>query len=74
MVFIALVSRNYVFCSVKMEKLEEKKLAAVNGDSEEKYPRNSLLRDTNATGLNKNYNTQVSEDMEERVVNKQFQM
>ena len=73
MVFNSHVSRNYVLCSVRMKKPEEKKLAAVNRDNEVNCSKKSWLPDTDATGLKKEDKTQVSEDVEEKVFKKPIQ-
>ena len=48
----------------------ERKLSAVNRDSQKEHPRNYLSRDTNAPGVNEENFTHVSQEIEARVTKK----
>ena len=48
----------------------KRKLAALNREKHEEYPRISQERDTNAPGIQEDYITQVSEEIESRVTMK----
>ena len=51
----------------------KKNLAAVNTESQEKHPRNNLLRDTNASRFKEEYITQASYENESGVTEKASQ-
>ena len=48
----------------------KRKLAAVTTETREEHPRNGQSRNTSGAGVNEEYNTQLSEDIESRILKK----
>ena len=63
----------YLFFDSVSTMKNKKNLAAVITESEEKHPRNNLLRDKNASRFKQEYITQASDEIESRVTEKTTQ-